>query len=449
MTENSSTASANLFHGRGWVVLLRGLTAVAFGVLAFAWPGVTLARLVLLFGLYALVHGILSVAARDRQPRSARLRADGDRGHPRTLGRRMTLSTSLPAPMAFVFLVWLWAIATGILRIVEAIRLRKDIPGDIWLALSGVVTVLFGLMLVSRFFVGVIGLALLIAAFALICGSLRDPAGLGTAGSAARRRLDDTRNSTACALALRTTRCWFLGIPAMQEAVSFSIFGHLPLQIPHPCKWGVTTIPRRVTVPTETSSLGTAGFFRRNWWILLLRGLMAIALGILVFTRPFWTLAAVMLAFALYALVEGTSDLFAAIFGWRHRDDRWLLLLEALIGIGVGIVTLRTPGLTAIVVIFFIAAWALATGVLRIVEGLRLRQEIPGEIWLVLGGVFSVIFALLVMTRPLAGALTLVRVIGAYALILGTTEVLLAFKVRGARYIGRPGISEPSYRRVA
>jgi uncharacterized membrane protein HdeD (DUF308 family) len=202
-------------------------------------------------------------------------------------------------------------------------------------------------------------------------------------------------------------------------------------------------------VPIETSYPGTAGFFRRNWWVPLLRGLLAIALGILAFTRPVWTLRAVMVAFAVYALVEGISDLFAAIVGWHHRDDRWLLLLEALIGIGIGIVTLRTPAITAIVVIFFIAAWALATGVLRIVEGLRLRQEIPGEIWLTLGGVFSVIFALLVMTRPLAGALALVRVIGAYALILGTTEVLLAFKVRGARYIGRPGMSEPSYRRVA
>ncbi len=199
----------------------------------------------------------------------------------------------------------------------------------------------------------------------------------------------------------------------------------------------------------ETSFPGTAVFFRRNWWVPLLRGLLAIALGILVFTRPVWSLAAVMLAFGVYALVEGASDLFGAIIGWRHRDDRWLLLLEGLIGIGIGVVALRTPGLTAIVVIFFIAAWALATGVLRIVEGTRLRREIPGEIWLTLGGVFSVIFALLVMTRPLAGAIALVRLIGIYALILGATEVLLAFKVRSARYIDRPGFSEPSYRRVA
>src|ERR1700687_5164686 len=120
--------------------------------------------------------------------------------------------------------------------------------------------------------------------------------------------------------------------------------------------------------------------------------------------------------------------------------------LVGVIGIGIGVVALRTPGLTAIVVIFFIAAWALATGVLRIVEGMRLRRELPGEIWLMLGGLFSVIFALLVMTRPLAGAVALVRVIGIYALILGTTEVLLAFKVRSARYIGRSDISDPPYR---
>ena len=170
MAENSSTASADLFGGRGWVVLLRGLTAVAFGVLAFAWPGVTLPRLVVLFGVYALVHGVLSVAAAIGNRGQHGCVLMGIEGILGLWAGIITLLTSLPAPMGFVFLVWLWAIATGVLRIVEAIRLRKDIPGDVWLALSGVVAVLFGLMLVSRSFVGAIGLALLIAAFALICG---------------------------------------------------------------------------------------------------------------------------------------------------------------------------------------------------------------------------------------------------------------------------------------
>jgi len=202
-------------------------------------------------------------------------------------------------------------------------------------------------------------------------------------------------------------------------------------------------------VSIETSSLGTAGFFGRSWWVLLLRGLFAVALGVLVFTKPVWTLGVVMMAFSLYVLVEGASNLFAAMMGWRHRDDRWVLLLEGLVAIGVGIVTLRTPALTAVLLVFLIAAWALITGILKIIEAVRLRREIPGEPWLMLGGVASVLFALVVMMRPLAGALAMVRVIGAFALILGMSEVMLAFKVRRARHIGRSIASEPTYRRVA
>jgi uncharacterized membrane protein HdeD (DUF308 family) len=196
-------------------------------------------------------------------------------------------------------------------------------------------------------------------------------------------------------------------------------------------------------MPTETSSPGIAGLFVRSWGVVLLRGLLAIILGILVFTQPVLTLAAVVLSFSVYALFEGISSLFAAISGWRHREDRWLLLLEAAVGITIGLITLRTPGITAIALIFFIAIWALATGVLRIIEAIRLRREISGEVWLVLGGVASVIFAFLIMLRPLAGALAMIRVIGAFALILGASEVMLAIRLRGARRVVRSDVSEP------
>lgn len=170
MAQNSSVRPAGLFQRRGWIVLLRGLMAIAFGVLAFAWPGVTIPRLVMLFGLYALAHGVLSAAG-----------AIGSRGQHGSLLLAIeaivgitagiaTLRTSAGAPMAFVLLVWVWAIIAGALRIAEAIRNRKEIPGDVWLALSGIVTVVFGFMLVSHAFVGVVGLAFLIAAFAVICG---------------------------------------------------------------------------------------------------------------------------------------------------------------------------------------------------------------------------------------------------------------------------------------
>lgn len=171
MREDSPTKSGELFRGRGWVVLLRGLVAVAFGVLALAEPRVTLSRLALLFGVYALAHGILSVAAAigSRGQRGCLLL--GSEGVIALWAGVMTLKSSHPTPMAFVFLVWLWAIATGLLKIAEAIRLRKEIPGDIWLALSGAATVFLGFMLFSqRIIGGAVGLALLVAIPAVIWG---------------------------------------------------------------------------------------------------------------------------------------------------------------------------------------------------------------------------------------------------------------------------------------
>jgi len=168
--ETSSTDTADLFVGRGWIVLLRGLTAVAFGVLALVWPHGTFARVVLLFGLYAMLYGILSVAAAigsRHQPGYLLLAMEGVVG---LWAGVATLRSSSVTPMAFVFFVWLWAVATGVLKIAEAIRVRKEISGDVWLALSGAVTVIFGVMLLLRHIFSVTALALLIAIFALIWG---------------------------------------------------------------------------------------------------------------------------------------------------------------------------------------------------------------------------------------------------------------------------------------
>src|SRR5215472_13968700 len=110
---------------------------------------------------------------------------------------------------------------------------------------------------------------------------------------------------------------------------------------------------------TETSNLRAAGPFARNWWVFLLRGLLALFLGITVIRQPGLALNVLVLGFAIYAIFEGTSALFAAIRGWSFRRDRSLLVLEAIAGISLGILTLRRPAITAFVLIFFIAAWAL------------------------------------------------------------------------------------------
>ena len=166
----TTTTKTELFQGRAWVVMLRGLTAIAFGLLAVAWPGITLRQLVVLFGLYALVHGVLSLAAAagHRGQRGCMLLVT--EGIVGIFAGIATLQTRGPSPMAFALLVWMWAVASGILRIIEAFRLRKTLSGDVWLMLSGVVTVMLGGMLVLRPIIGAVGLALLISISALIWG---------------------------------------------------------------------------------------------------------------------------------------------------------------------------------------------------------------------------------------------------------------------------------------
>jgi uncharacterized membrane protein HdeD (DUF308 family) len=170
MTGDSAGRSGIVFQGREWIVLLRGVFAIALAVAAFTWPSMTQAKLVNLFGVYALAHGLLSLVG-----------AIGGRGQPGWMllategavglwAGMFALKTSLPTPFASIVVIWLWAAVTGILQIVEAIRLRKEISGDVWLALGGVVTLLFGWIVWLRPFVGLIGLAIAVAAFALLWG---------------------------------------------------------------------------------------------------------------------------------------------------------------------------------------------------------------------------------------------------------------------------------------
>ena len=172
------------------------------------------------------------------------------------------------------------------------------------------------------------------------------------------------------------------------------------------------------------------GLFTKNWWVLLLRGIVAVLFGILAITRPGITLAVLVLLFGIYAVFDGFFALFAAIGGWSHREGRWPLLLEGFIGIGAGILTLRAPGITTVALLFFIAAWALATGVLRIVAAIRLRKEIQNEWLLGLSGVLSVLFGIIMFVQPGAGALAVIWVIAAYAIVFGVLLIWLGLRLK-------------------
>lgn len=133
--------------------------------------------------------------------------------------------------------------------------------------------------------------------------------------------------------------------------------------------------------------------------------------------------------------VDGILGIWAAITGRNEHESWGVLLLGGLLSTGVGILTFMAPGVTALALLFYIAVWAIATGVLQIVAAIRLRKEMEGEWLLILGGLISVVFGVLLMTNPGAGALSLVWLIGAYAIAFGILLVLLSFKVRtlGAR----------------
>jgi uncharacterized membrane protein HdeD (DUF308 family) len=174
-----------------------------------------------------------------------------------------------------------------------------------------------------------------------------------------------------------------------------------------------------------------AAVLSRNWWILLLRGLAAIAFGVLTWMRPGISLAALVILFAGLALADGVLGIWMALAGRKENEDWWVLLLAGLVGLGVGILTLVAPGITALALLFYIALWAIAKGVLEIVVAIRLRREIEGEWMLVLAGLASIGFGVLLLARPGAGALAILWLLAAYAVVFGVLLVLLAFRVRG------------------
>jgi uncharacterized membrane protein HdeD (DUF308 family) len=168
----------------------------------------------------------------------------------------------------------------------------------------------------------------------------------------------------------------------------------------------------------------------KNWWSLVIRGLIAILLGILTLAWPGITVGALVILFGAYALIDGIVNIAGA---WRasQAHERWgVLVIEGVVGIAAALVTFAWPAITAIVLVYVIAAWAIVTGIFEIAAAVRLRKHISGEWLLGLAGVASIIFGVLLMAAPLVGALVIAIWIGVYALIFGAMLVGLGLRLR-------------------
>jgi uncharacterized membrane protein HdeD (DUF308 family) len=175
-----------------------------------------------------------------------------------------------------------------------------------------------------------------------------------------------------------------------------------------------------------------------NWWAVALRGLFAILFGIIAFAMPGAAMLALALIFGAYSIADGLFNIVLAVRGAR-KHERWgLLLVNGLLGILIGVIAAIWPGITVLAFVFMVGAWALLSGGLMFGAALGMKIS-HGRWWLVFGAIISMIYGLLLFASPLIGALVLTWWVGAYALVFGVTLIVLAFRLRRHRGERIPG----------
>jgi uncharacterized membrane protein HdeD (DUF308 family) len=166
----------------------------------------------------------------------------------------------------------------------------------------------------------------------------------------------------------------------------------------------------------------------RTWWLVLVRGILAVIFGVLALNWPGLTVLVLVTVFGAYAIVSGA---FSLVAGFRHdAQHRIWLIVSGIIGILAGVVTFAWPGITALTLLYVVAFWAIFSGVSEIVGGVQMRKTIDNEWMLIVGGALSVIFGVLLLVWPGAGLLTLGWLIGAFAILYGLAMVMLSLRVK-------------------
>jgi uncharacterized membrane protein HdeD (DUF308 family) len=172
---------------------------------------------------------------------------------------------------------------------------------------------------------------------------------------------------------------------------------------------------------------------KRHWWVPVIRGVAAIIFGIIAFVYPGLTIATLVLFFGAWVLIDGIFRIVGAI-GHRASDPDWgWQLVIGLLGIVVGLLTFHAPQITALALVIYIAAWALMIGASEIALAVKMRREIKGEWFLILMGLASIVFAVLLLWNPIAGAAAVIWLIAWYAVVLGILAIFFGFRLRSLR----------------
>ena len=167
----------------------------------------------------------------------------------------------------------------------------------------------------------------------------------------------------------------------------------------------------------------------RNWWVFAIRGLAALLFGLFALFVPGITILSLVLVFAAYAVVDGVFAITAAVRAGKAHKKWGALALEGLVGILAGIVTAVWPGLSVLFFVALIAIWAIFTGLLLLTAGVKVDAG-HGRWWMVLAAVCSIAFGALLIIAPQAGAVVLAWWIGAYALLFAVAMLAFAFRLK-------------------
>jgi uncharacterized membrane protein HdeD (DUF308 family) len=184
-------------------------------------------------------------------------------------------------------------------------------------------------------------------------------------------------------------------------------------------------------------SLGEA--LARNWWLIALRGVLGMIFGVIALVMPVATILALVLLFSAYMVVDGAIAIYAAIRAARKQEGWGFLLFQGIASLAAAAIAFMWPGLTVVAFVLLIAAWSIVSGCLMLAAAMRTEQA---RWWLVLGGAAALLYGILMIVAPLSGAVVLTWWLGAFALVFGAALIILSLKLR-SRYSGRPAVAAP------